>query len=66
MAAVIWVDSLILASTYILVASGLVLVFSIMGILNFAHGRLYMLCAFVIFYLFEKAGLNFYFSLLIA
>jgi len=51
MAAVIWLDSLILASTYILVASGLVLVlvFSIMGILNFAHGQLYMLGAFVIF-----------------
>jgi branched-subunit amino acid ABC-type transport system permease component len=49
MAAVIWLDSLILASTYILVASGLVLVFSIMGILNFAHGQFYMLGAFVIF-----------------
>jgi branched-chain amino acid transport system permease protein len=59
----IFIDSLVLSSMYILMASGLVLVFSIMGILNFAHGQFYMLGAYAIFYLFQQAGINFFISL---
>jgi len=62
----IWIDSLILSSIYILMAAGLVLVFSIMGILNFAHGQFYMLGAYVLFCLFKLAGLNFFISLVLA
>jgi len=62
----IWIDSLILSSIYILMASGLVLVFSIMGILNFAHGQFYMLGAYVLFCLFKLTGVNFFISLVLA
>jgi branched-chain amino acid transport system permease protein len=44
------VNGLSLAAVYILVALGLTLLFSIMHILNFAHGELYMLGAFSIYY----------------
>lgn len=62
----IWIDSLILSSIYILMASGLVLVFSIMGILNFAHGQFYMLGAYILFCLFKLVGANFFVSLVLA
>lgn len=51
---------------YILMALGLVLLFSIMGILNFAHGQFYMLGAYVVFYVFQQAGINFFASLVVA
>lgn len=63
--AVVWMDGLVLSSIYILIASGLVLVFSIMGIVNFAHGQLYMLGAFLIYYMFARAGINYFVSLVI-
>jgi branched-chain amino acid transport system permease protein len=59
----ILIDSLVLSSMYILMALGLVLLFSIMGILNFAHGQFYMLGAYVVFYGFQQAGINFFVSL---
>jgi branched-chain amino acid transport system permease protein len=62
----ILIDSLVLSSMYILMASGLVLLFSIMGILNFAHGQFYMLGAYVVYYVFQQAGINFFASLVIA
>ena len=62
----IFIDSLVLSSMYILMASGLVLVFSIMGILNFAHGQFYMLGAYALFYLFQQAGINFFVSLVLS
>ena len=51
---------------YILVALGLTLLFSIMGILNFAHGEIYMLGAYVVYYACVVAGINFFWSLLIS
>lgn len=62
----ILIDSLVLSSTFILMALGLVLLFSIMGILNFAHGQFYMLGAYIVFYAFQQYGINFYVSLAIA
>ena len=47
-------------------ASGLVLVFSIMGILNWTHGQLYMLGAFVVYYLVVSLGINYFLALLVA
>jgi branched-chain amino acid transport system permease protein len=52
--------------TYILVALGLTLIFSIMRIINVAHGEIYMLGAFVTFYLTSLYHMNYYFSLIIA
>lgn len=62
----IWIDSLILSSIYILMASGLVLVFSIMGILNFAHGQFYMVGAYILFCLSRLVWNNFFVDLVIA
>ncbi|MBM3223767.1 MAG: branched-chain amino acid ABC transporter permease [Candidatus Tectomicrobia bacterium] len=46
-----------LGSTYILMALGLTLMFGMMHIINFTHGAVYMLGAFVIYYGFGQWGL---------
>jgi len=51
---------------YILVALGLALCFSIMRILQFAHGEIYMLGAYVAFYLISAAHMNFFVALIIS
>ncbi|MGA2106508.1 MAG: branched-chain amino acid ABC transporter permease [Syntrophorhabdales bacterium] len=51
---------------YILVALGLTLLFSILGILNFAHGEIYMLGAYVVYYACVGAHINFFWSLLLS
>ena len=48
-----------------LVASGLTLIFGMMGVLNFAHGALYMLGAYLSFSILRLTG-QFWLSLLIA
>src|SRR5262249_39115577 len=45
-----------LAVVYILVALGLTLIFSILEIINFAHGEFYMLGGFVTYYAFGLHG----------
>lgn len=45
------INGLTLGAMYILVALGLTLLFSIMHILNFAHGELYMLGAYSIYFI---------------
>ncbi len=45
-----------LGSIYILMALGLTLMFGMMHIINFAHGAVYMLGAFVIYYVFFQGG----------
>jgi branched-chain amino acid transport system permease protein len=47
-------------------AFGMVLVFSILGILNWTHGQFYMLGAFVVYYAVTAAGVPFPLSLLIS
>jgi branched-chain amino acid transport system permease protein len=66
MPASIWLDALVLSAIYVLMASGLVLVFSIMGIFNFAHGQFYMMGAYAMYCVFEKAGCNFFVGLVAA
>ena len=51
---------------YILVALGLTLVLSIVGIVQLAHGEIYMVGAYVVYYFCVSAGLNFFLSLLIS
>lgn len=60
------VNGLVLGSIYIVVAAGLSLIFSIMGIVNFAHGGILMLGAFITYIFAAKYGLPFFVSLLIA
>lgn len=51
---------------YILVALGLTLVLSIVGIVQLAHGEIYMIGAYIIYYFCVSAGLTFFLSLLIS
>ena len=48
---------------YVLVAVGLTLVFGIMNIIQFAHGEVYMLGAFVSYFLTMRAGLSWWAAL---
>lgn len=49
-----------------LLAAGLTLVFGVLGVLNFAHGSLFMLGAFATFTFYEILGLNFWLSILLS
>jgi branched-chain amino acid transport system permease protein len=46
-----------------LLAAGLTLVFGVLGVLNFAHGSLFMLGAYAAFTFYGKIGLNFWLSI---
>jgi branched-subunit amino acid ABC-type transport system permease component len=46
-----------------LVAAGLSIAFGVLGVLNFAHGSLYMLGAYMAFTLYARLGWNFWLSL---
>jgi len=62
----IWIDGLVQSCIYMTMAFGMVLVFSILGILNWAHGQFYMLGGFVVYYAVTAAGIPFRLSLLIS
>lgn len=51
---------------YILIALGLALIFSIMDILQFAHGEIYMLAAYVSYFLCTNLGMNIYIAMIIS
>ena len=53
-------NGVMLGLNYALIALGLTLIFGIMGIVNFAHGEMYMLGGYVAYYLFGMLGLNFF------
>ena len=55
-----------LAVVYILVALGLTLIFSILEVINFAHGEFYMLGGFAAYYLSAVGGLNYVATLVLA
>jgi branched-chain amino acid transport system permease protein len=57
------VNGLILGMLYALIALGITLIFSIMNILNFAHGQMYMLGGFVVYYLYGVYHWNFFVAL---
>ena len=59
-------DVLVLSSMYILVALGFALHLSIMGLLNFAHGAIYMVGGYICYQLAVEIGLNQWFSLLLS
>jgi branched-chain amino acid transport system permease protein len=62
----IWIDGLIQSCIYMTMAFGMVLVFSILGILNWTHGQFYMLGAFVVYYVFTAVGIPFPVAMLMA
>jgi branched-chain amino acid transport system permease protein len=62
----IWVDGLTQSCIYMTMAFGMVLVFSILGILNWTHGQFYMFGALVVYYSVTAMGIPFLISLLIS
>jgi branched-chain amino acid transport system permease protein len=57
---------LINGSFYALLSLGLAVIFGLLNIINFTHGAQYMLGAFTAYLLLTKAGLGYWWSLLIA
>jgi branched-chain amino acid transport system permease protein len=49
---------IVLSAIYILVALGFVFLLNMLGIFNFAHGAVYMISAYICYYLVVDAGLN--------
>ncbi|OGP96714.1 MAG: ABC transporter permease, partial [Deltaproteobacteria bacterium RBG_16_47_11] len=49
-----------------LLAAGLTLVFGVLGVLNFAHGSLFMLGAYAAFTFYGKLGINFWVSIVLS
>lgn len=60
------VNALALSAMYILVALGFALLLSIMGILNFAHGAIYMVGGYICYQFAVEFGLNQWLSLLMS
>src|SRR6266852_782653 len=60
------VIGLSIGSIYILMALGLTLMFGMMHIINFAHGAIYMLGAFVIYYVFFQWGAPYFAAFVLA
>jgi len=60
------VNILMTGSLYCLVAIGLTLVFSILDIVNFAHGEYYMLGGFAAYYFSVSFGINYFLAIVLA
>ena len=57
---------LINGSFYALLSLGLAVIFGMLNIINFAHGALYMMGAFVAYFLLNLVGLNYWYALILA
>ncbi len=60
------VNTLVLASMYILASLGFAFIFNMLGTINLAHGAFYMLAAYITYYLSAKAGLNNWLAMLLS
>ena len=59
------VSGLLIGGVYALVALGLTLVFGVLRIINFAHGTLMMLGMYATFFLYTRAGVDPYLSIVV-
>src|SRR5438477_12261815 len=57
---------LINGSFYALLSLGLAVIFGMLNIINFAHGALYMVGAFVAYFLLNLFGLNYWWALILS
>jgi branched-chain amino acid transport system permease protein len=57
---------LINGSFYAMLSLGLAIIFGLLNVVNFAHGALYMLGAFVAWFLLEKAGIGYWGALILS
>ena len=60
------VNGIVLSANYALIALGITLIFSIMNLLNFAHGQIFMIGAFMVYYVYGVSGLPYLVGLLAA
>ena len=60
------VNGLILGSVYALLALGYTMVYGIIKLINFAHGDIYMMGAFMGYFLINSRHLNFFLALILA
>jgi branched-chain amino acid transport system permease protein len=61
-----FINGVLIGSNYVLVALGLTVIFSIMNVLNFAHGEIYMIGAFVVYFLAGEFHVNYVLALFAA
>lgn len=59
-------NAIVVGTTYALIALGITIIFSIMKVVNFAHGQLYMIGGFVVYYFNVVFGMPFWFGLLMS
>ena len=59
-------NAAIISVFYALIAVGLALVFGVMGVLNFAHGELYMMGAYVVWIVYAQSGAPFPVGVIVA
>jgi len=59
-------NGLVLSASYAVIALGITLIFSIMNILNFAHGQMFMIGGFATYYVYGQYHLPFVFALAVA
>src|SRR5262249_53110812 len=57
---------LVNGSFYAMLSLGLAVIFGLLGIVNFAHGALYMMGAYVAWIGFNQFGINYWFALIAA
>jgi branched-chain amino acid transport system permease protein len=57
---------LVNGSFYAMLSLGLAVIFGLLGIVNFAHGALYMIGAYVAYLLVEQLGIGFWWALIVA
>ena len=57
---------LVNGSFYAMLSLGLAVIFGLLGIVNFAHGALYMIGAYVAWIGLDRFGINYWFALLVA
>jgi branched-chain amino acid transport system permease protein len=57
---------LVNGSFYALLSLGLAVIFGLLGIVNFAHGALYMIGAYVAWFALERYGINYWFALVLS
>src|SRR4051794_28248392 len=60
------VNGLVLSANYALIALGITLIFSIMNLLNFAHGQMFMIGGFMVYYVYGVWGMPYALGLLTA
>jgi branched-chain amino acid transport system permease protein len=62
----ILINGLVLSANYALIALGITLIFSIMNLLNFAHGQMFMIGGFMVYYVYGVWDLPYVVGLLTA